>query len=507
MANGLVRHGQPAVVPAPTAADHAINRLYLENSFSNGIAGEIVLTGPSGTNDTTRIQTALDALAATSQPVMFLQNGSGAFQAGAAAPGGGRVTLGPGTWRVSNLVMRHRVTLEGIGHGTILYQISASTGPVITNKRDGTEHAKYCTVRNLTIHGNKAGQSAANRGIHWVGDTTNNFTSTLDEDYDECHLVDSVYILLCKGDGIYSEGSSANRISNTKILRCDGYGMRIFQDTHISLVDVGWSGLAGVWVEGDSVTLDNVKSWYSGQITAAEGRGFYITADCGVITNCNAQDNTAQGFLFDGAFGFTANGLLADSNSKGSTGTYYGVDLFNSSYCQITGVARNRYQAAGPQTKGLKHSGGSTLNDIDFVGAGGDWGTTTPYSTTDSTLLLSDIKVNGARIPKPPDSVVINSPSNLNLTANDNVRMVNITISAAVTLNVPTSGADGSVLQLAFLASGASRTLTFDAGNARLTGIVSAYAIPSGKVFRCVLRRSDITGSAKWIVESAGIEQ
>lgn len=84
---------------------------------------------------------------------------------------------------------------------------------------------------------------------------------------------------------------------------------------------------------------------------------------------------------------------------------------------------------------------------------------------------------------------------------------VNSSLSADATLNVPTNGSDGQVIQGAVLASAAQRILTFHASYGRLTGIGSTLTIPSGKVGRYSARRTDVTGSAKWLIEAVGVEQ
>lgn len=81
------------------------------------------------------------------------------------------------------------------------------------------------------------------------------------------------------------------------------------------------------------------------------------------------------------------------------------------------------------------------------------------------------------------------------------------TLTADATLNVPTNGVNGQLIQGAVLASGAQRILTFHASFGRLTGIANTLTIPSGKVGRYAARRTDITGSAKWLIESVGVEQ
>jgi hypothetical protein len=83
---------------------------------------------------------------------------------------------------------------------------------------------------------------------------------------------------------------------------------------------------------------------------------------------------------------------------------------------------------------------------------------------------------------------------------------VNSTGSSATTLNVPTNGADGQVIQLAIYAS-TGFTLTFHASFGRLTGIAATLVIATAKVARVAIRRTDVSGAAEWLVESVGVEQ
>jgi len=80
------------------------------------------------------------------------------------------------------------------------------------------------------------------------------------------------------------------------------------------------------------------------------------------------------------------------------------------------------------------------------------------------------------------------------------------TMSSATTVNVPTNGVDNQIIQGIVLAS-TGAVLTFHASLGRLGPIANTLTIPTGKIARYVLRRTDITGSAKWLVEAASVEQ
>ncbi len=383
------------VVTTPTRRDILTNNgtSWLNRSDSVFNVTDFGAVGDGVTDDTTAIQAAINAAAATNMPGMKLQNSSGAFQAGAAAPGGGTVYIGEGVYIVTGLTLGHRVTLRGSGWGTVVRQKASSTGPLVQNRRDGTVHAKFCSIIDISLDGNKANQSAANHGIVLTGDTTNNYTSTLDEDYDENHLVFNVYVWNCKGDGIRLVGSGENRVLSCKIHHCNGIGLYTFQDNYINQVTIGWAGRMGMHIDGDDCRVSNVKAWYSGSVIASDGQGFYITSDSGAMSGCSAQDNTSSGFLWDGAFGWDATGLMSDSNSRNSSGTYPGFDVYGSGFIHITGVARNRYNAGGPQTSAVRVRTSSTII-MDMVAATGVWGTASLLQTGSSTS-GNTITING----------------------------------------------------------------------------------------------------------------
>lgn len=387
--------------PTPTVGDNSTKistTAFVANTLS-AISAPLVLPLDGTTDCTALIQAAIDAAAATATPGMKFQNGSGIFQAGTQANGGGYVTLPAGVFTVTTLTLGHRVWLRGQGKGSVLLQKAATTGPVIQNRRDGSFHAQYCTVSDLTVHGNKASQTSANIGILLQGDETNNFTSLLDEDYDINCTVRDVYVMSTKGTGISMIGAGGNFVDKVKIRGADGIGLYSFQDNHISNVDIGWSGLQGMVIAGESCTVTNCKSWFSGQITTASGNGFYMTADSGAMNACNAQDNTAAGFLWDGAFGWDASGLLSDSNSKNSPGTYPAFDISASNFNKVTGVARNRFNVAattGAQASALRIRNSSVTNTIDLIGATGVWGTNAAALTqAGSTTTGNTVVING----------------------------------------------------------------------------------------------------------------
>lgn len=117
--------------------------------------------------------------------------------------------------------------------------------------------------------------------------------------------------------------------------------------------------------------------------------------------------------------------------------------------------------------------------------------------------------LDNARLPAVLSGVRTVNPSGgtISIDANGAGNTIESTLTGDATLNVPTNGSNTQILQGIVLASGAQRVLTFHASLGRLTAIANTLTIPSGKVGRYALRRTDITGSAKWLVESVGVEQ
>jgi hypothetical protein len=444
------------------------------------------------TDDTTAVAAAIAAAQAVSTPLIKFQNGSGTFQGGSSTTGAGIVWI-PALTLVSNVVGGHRVHITGPGWGAGFYQKASSTGPVYANRRDGSVHAKYTGLQNLAIIGNKANQSAANHGVALYGEPSNVYNSVLDEDYDEAHHVTNCYVYNVKGDGLHMEGSGGNQILGLKIRNADGNGLYSFQDNDISNVDIGWSGLRGVFIDGDDCRLSTVKAWYSGQITAASGQGFYLTSDSGVMTGCSAQDNTAQGLLLDGAFGWDIAGFMADSNSKGSAGTYAQIDVYSSNNNNVTATVRNRYNAGGPGTLALDVAGTTpTQNKITINPGVGVWGVT---DLVKSGSTISTNEVNFGASASGWQEIAYAASITPNILNGSDIRIG--TLTGNITINNPTYKWEGAKLRLRFKqdATG-SRTLTMSSDFDSSTGHGIAINSAANSITTLTFRFS--ATSTKW---------
>lgn len=131
----------------------------------------------------------------------------------------------------------------------------------------------------------------------------------------------------------------------------------------------------------------------------------------------------------------------------------------------------------------------------------------TPTSHVHAGADISSGTVDNARLPGVLSPVRTVNPSSGSISINADTAGNNVdsTGSSATTLNVPTNGAPGQVIQGSVYAS-TGFTLTFHASFGRLSPVASTLVIPTGKVARYAIRRTDVTGSAKWLVEAAGVE-
>lgn len=127
-------------------------------------------------------------------------------------------------------------------------------------------------------------------------------------------------------------------------------------------------------------------------------------------------------------------------------------------------------------------------------------GAASGYASLDSAT-----RVPNAQMPLVLSPIAATGPTSgtFSIDASTGSNNRNHTANGAVTVAVPTNGVDGQVIQLAVLASGGSRVITWNASYARLTGIDAAYTVASGKLLRASIRYSSLL--TLWVVEAAAV--
>jgi len=187
-----------------------------------------------GTADDIQIQAALDALP---------------------APGGG-VCLSGGNFTISSTIaLPDNATLGGVGYATTIELAASSDTVMIDNDDQSSGNSNIC-IRNLTLDGNYANQSAAvgYHGIYWIKPTN-------------C-IIENVQINDCRGWGLFvttdAHGKYVNVVCDGPAAGGDGYGcIRIdANDTYMafcvarnSLYTTRVGGAYGFWLMGTNLTM------------------------------------------------------------------------------------------------------------------------------------------------------------------------------------------------------------------------------------------------------------
>lgn len=143
-----------------------------------------------------------------------------AFQEGALLGNGGvEVQLPPGVfWVKSTVVIPTGCTLKGSGAGTVLKAVAGLNADVIANAAAATA----VQIRDLTVDGNRANQTAGN-GINLDG-------------ADDC-VVENVQITSCYGDGLVLSGLNRASVSKVTATDCGSDGIHMVTAVRSVLTD------------------------------------------------------------------------------------------------------------------------------------------------------------------------------------------------------------------------------------------------------------------------------
>jgi hypothetical protein len=340
--------GQTGVITgAQIAADAALTATFIQQGALVYDVMDHGATGLFSGNDTTALQNAVDTVAEA---------------------GGGVVYLRPHKWfNTDGIKMRGNVSLVGGGSSTTLAHRANATQDLIS-LYDYSQ--MFVTIRNMNINGNSTNQVNPVDGIHL--DQTGANGSSLPN-----HRIQDVYIYGIKGNGIYLGAiTRATSVTNVGIYKADGYGLWLAgADSRVSNVDIGQSGLCGVYATGGAYQLDNIKSWYSGRIDTANGDGFLIAGPAIVGSNLYSQDSAGNGFhVFRSGTtitGLVLTGCMAD-NANGSHATYSAYSFYNVTGAYVTGSLRTYTPGGtdGVPLNAVTFTGGCSGCDVTIVGAG-----------------------------------------------------------------------------------------------------------------------------------------
>lgn len=382
---------------------------------------------------------------------------------------GGILVLPAGDAYLSEpIVLQNLTGIRGQGmHSTNLTLANAVNDDVIKNyvSSNGTEaNGFYCSIFDLFIDGNKANQTSG-RGIDFASNPLYTAASG-DSDFDAHHTISNVSIYNCKEDGFRQTGRSDTHLINVVTSYCDGYGFVPSFDTSLMGCTAGNSGLAGFYLGTSALRLDNCKAFYSGQITAASGHGFYFFGDVQAnLTACEAQDNKAHGYYFNTTTrSCTLSACVADSNSTTSAGTYVGYafnDAFGHRLSACTALDRFANGATTYQLGAVLLSGTSNNNSINVYhdDAGGAT-VTDAIKTTSNAVAGNRIEINNEGGYQTGTYAASYTPNPYNGST------IAMTLTGNITVNAPAAANYhiGSKLRFIFTQNaGAGHVVTWDA--------------------------------------------
>lgn len=316
---------------------------------------------------------------------------------------GGAVVFAAGTTYVNMPVLSDipdRATLRGGGHigAKIKFANSLNTAYLITNHQsaDGIEaNGKFITLSGLWFDGNKANQASGGGGVRWTTPMPSS-PATNDADPDGHCVVENCRFSNFKGDACSNTGGSEHRWINVYCDFCDGASFKPGFDSWIVVCTSSQSGLQGVDIGSPSVRVLGTKAFYAGNVTAASGAGLRVVSTRGggvQLTGCEAQDNKAEGFKIDTCSLVSIVGI-ADSNSTSSSGTYPGVDVYNSRHCSINVICTGR-QSSNTQTRAIQVRQTSRYNDIRIKHYAGAGTVADPILGWEATSCPNDVSING----------------------------------------------------------------------------------------------------------------
>lgn len=273
---------------------------------------------------------------------------------------GGIVDLGPGSFHISNtLIIPPGVILRGAGRNVTMITMattvaadviqmeiydSAAQAAVLAATVGGSAPAQadlvnafYSGVKSLGIHGNSFYTTIPSYS-HGINVTTNPATAQAGSDpaFDPSHAFEDVYIQACTGDGYFHSGRSACTLTNVWVESCRGNGATSSFDTLFANCNLGFNGVAGVYVDHGATNGASIKSynngcntvWTSGQTWSAGNGAMYggnlyfcISANSGTTAPSSDGTHWVALVIASGAWVSGTSYVVGDVVTSG-TGTY-----------------------------------------------------------------------------------------------------------------------------------------------------------------------------------------
>lgn len=356
------QRGQPSPPPPASLSTSVLN------------VRDFGATGDDSSDDSGAVQAAMKEAQASRAPATIY------FPAGEYRVRGGVIVVDEGT----------PLLIRGDGAGATRISFLAgdtSSDPLVS------VNAAYSAVEALRLDGGGARNGAALLALNQA------YTRV-----DGCVLTHAPGTALAIGE---SGPALVHAIENVIIRDAGQYGIHVFgtvaghaggsTDGLWSNVDVGRSGLSGVFLESSSQNLSNVHVWQSGTDRNAgdDRHGFRVTSRSHILNGCQAETNLGDGIRFENGGGdhsVVSAGRVWQNGGSGLVG-------INTHFLTITGCSftQNGRANVGDAASKSATSAAAIRNE-----GGGGWAIT-GCSAWDDEQPLKEVKspapTDGATIP------------------------------------------------------------------------------------------------------------
>ncbi|MEZ3157328.1 glycosyl hydrolase family 28-related protein [Microbacterium sp. BWR-S6Y] len=320
--------------------------------------------GDGAADDSAAVRRALEVAQIRGQPAtIYFPRGAYLLAAGTlTVPAGHPMTIRGDGPRASQISLRHSET-----SADPLVSLNATFAAVENLQLDGGGATRENDLLVLNAGYNRVSNCNLNRAPR-TGIAVGRDSRSL------AHMLENLIVRDCGAYGIRVHGSAKNEDSGST----DGLW---------SNIDVGRSGLSGVFLESSSQNMSNVHVWQSG-VRGGDNNdqhGFRITSRTHIFSGCQAEKNLGDGFCFEAGGG------------DGSIVT--GCRIWENGGSGLTGERTRHLTLAGSTftRNGRTNVGGSASADAVSAAAirndGGDAWTIMGCSAWDDAVELSALWV------------------------------------------------------------------------------------------------------------------
>lgn len=311
--------------------------------------------GDESADDTDAILTAIEAVKAlgTSSIAPFNNSGGGLY-------------FPAGTYMVQgNIGIDNHVHLLGDYQGAVIKRVDNSPDiPMFINKDN---NAVMFGLHGLRIDGNIANNATGTNkhAIDFYIDPAA-YSYPAREVFDPRYIIDTCFFFNHLGDAIRMRGQGASFVNSSWIHQVKGRGIYAEYDSHIIGVDIGVTGLEGIYLEGGSMDVVGGKIYHSGNPNFDQTGGTEIwntsaglkifNTNSARITGLEIQDTGGAGILLDTVTGIVISGCLIDTVSAAQNGDPC-VDFWNSRKNLVSITVQDRTPSERANTPNTRYAG------------------------------------------------------------------------------------------------------------------------------------------------------